>query len=141
VRTVIHTVTTTVPPKVPAAAFLPSRHPVLVQHSFLIAGGNVGCEFLGNAVRCAVQQRVWAPPVPPASCKSTWGDTIALQGGSPGGFVCGGANPIVPDAKVIPAGWDDKVGNLTCEVRNFGVDCFSLSNHGFIISRTGYTLY
>jgi hypothetical protein len=141
VRTVIHTVTTNIPPKVPAAAFMPSKHPVLVQHSFLIAGGNVGCDFVGNGVRCAVQRRVWAAPVPPANCTNGWGDTIAVIGNNGGSFVCGGRSPIVPDAKVIPSGWDDKIGTVTCEVRSFGVDCFSSKNRGFIISRTGYTLY
>jgi len=52
-----------------------------------------------------------------------------------------GASAISSDAKVVPDGWDDKVGTITCQVRSFGVDCFSAHGHGFIFSRTGYTFY
>ncbi len=41
----------------------------------------------------------------------------------------------------MPDGWDDTVGRITCQVRRFGVNCFSAHGHGFILSRTGYTLY
>ncbi len=44
-------------------------------------------------------------------------------------------------SEVVPIGWDDKIGHVTCQVRSFGLNCFSTANHGFIISRTGYTLY
>jgi hypothetical protein len=78
----------------------------------------------------------------PISCHSSWGDTIALPSSGLPKFVCGGSSPVDPAAKVVPPGWDDKVGNFICEVRNFGVDCFdSKTRSGFMISRTGYTLY
>jgi hypothetical protein len=92
-------------------------------------------------VRCSIQRRVWAAPAQPARCRGSWGDTIALSIRAAAQFVCAGNSGISPDAKVIPDGWDDQVGNVTCQVRGIGVDCFSKSHHGFIISRTGYATY
>jgi hypothetical protein len=43
---------------------------------------------------------------------------------------------------VIPDGSDDTVGQFTCQVRSFGVDCFNASDRrGLLVSRTGYTTY
>jgi hypothetical protein len=140
-KTVVKTVIKKVAPDVPAGAFLPSKHPELAQNSFTITGSNVGCEFSGGTVRCGVQNRAWAAPVQPLSCKNSWGDTIQLGGGGPAKFACGGSSPISANAKVIPAGWDDKFGKFICEIRRFGVNCFSTSGSGFTISRTGYLFY
>jgi hypothetical protein len=140
-RTVTKTVTKTVPPNIPSGAFLPSMHPVLAQKSFTVAGDNIGCTFTGAGVRCVIQQRVWAPPAQPSSCTSVWGNTIGLGGKGTAEFACGGSSSASANAKVVPDGWDDKVGQITCQVRIFGVDCFAPSRHGFMISRTGYVLY
>lgn len=142
-RTVVHTVTVSksVRPDVPSTAFLPSTHPALAQTSFTVAGGNIGCAIATDAVRCELVHRVWAPPPVPARCRSGWGDTIALRARGPASFACGGRSPLAPDAKVIPDGWDDRIGGMTCQVRGIGVDCFSARHHGFMISRTGYALY
>jgi hypothetical protein len=141
VKTVNHTVTKTVPPNIPAGAFMPSKHPVLAQPSFTVAGSNVVCDISSSGIRCGILRRVWAAPVQPASCKGSWGDTIALPAKRIPNFVCGGNNPMSTDAKVIPVGWDDQVGNFTCQVRSFGINCFSKSRSGFILSRTGYAFY
>lgn len=142
-RTVVHTVTVSrsVRPDVPSTAFLPSRHPALAQTSFTVAGGNIGCAINALGVRCELVHRVWAAPLTPARCRAAWGDTIALQARGRASFACGGRSPLSPDAKVIPDGWDDKIGRMTCQVRGIGVDCFSTRHHGFMISRTGYALY
>jgi hypothetical protein len=140
VKTVDHTVTTTVPPNVPAGAFMPSKHPVIAQPSFTVAGSNVVCE-ISSGIRCAILRRVWAAPVQPTSCKGTWGDTIALRSHGLPKFVCAGNNQPSTNAKVIPVGWDDQVGNFTCQVRSFGINCFSKARSGFILSRTGYAFY
>lgn len=141
-RTITKTVTKTVPPKVPAGAFLPSRHPQLGQRAFTITGTNIGCQVGPTGVRCGIKNRDWTAPVQPRSCKTTWGFTIALAKRGLPEFACGGRSPINPAAKVIPAGWDDKVGDYICEVRSFGVNCFnSKSRSGFLFGRTGYTLY
>jgi hypothetical protein len=134
-------VTKTLRPDVPSTAFVPSTHPALAQTSFLLPGGNVGCQLSPGAVRCSVLQRVWAAPMQPASCKTSWGNTISMRGGRAAEFLCGGRNAISPDAKVIPAGWDDKLGNITCQIRRLGIDCFSKQHHGFVISRTAYAAY
>jgi hypothetical protein len=146
-RTRTQTVTKTVvkqvkvSPDVPGGAYLPSKHPQLAQSNFTITGTNIGCEIAGAMVRCGIQHRAWAAPLQPSSCKGTWGDTIQLGGNGPPKFACGGNDPISLSAKVIPPGWDDTVGKVTCEIRNFGVNCFSTSRSGFMISRTGYSLY
>lgn len=141
-KTVTKTVTKTVAPKVPTGAFLPSKHPELGQQSFTITGSNLGCTINQTGVRCGIKNRSWTPPVQPSSCKSTWGDTIALASKGLPTFACGGNSPIQVGAKVVPSGWDDKVGNYICQVRSFDVNCFnSTSNSGFMISRTGYSVY
>lgn len=112
-----------------------------MQTSFTVPGSNVGCQIGPGGVRCSIQRRVWAAPAQPSRCGATWGDTISLQAHGPAKFVCGGHSGFSPDAKVIPDGWDDQVGNVTCQIRGIGVDCFSKAHHGFIISRTGYAMY
>ena len=141
VRKVTKTKTKTLRPAVPSGAFLPSMHQALALTSFTVSGSNVGCEIGPGGARCSVQSRVWAAPPQPLRCRTTWGDTIVLQGRKSAKFVCGGASGFAADAKVIPDGWDDTVGNVTCQVRGVGVDCFSKKHHGFIISRTGYATY
>jgi hypothetical protein len=140
VRTRIRTITKTLRPDVPSTAFVPSTHPALAQTSFLVQGGNVGCHVGPGWVSCSVLQRVWAAPAP-ASCKTSWGNTVFMQGAKAAKFVCGGSSAISPSAKVIPDGWDNKVGNITCQIRRVGVDCFSKQRHGFVISGTGYATY
>jgi hypothetical protein len=140
-RTVTKTIVKTVRPDVPVGAFLPSKHPELAQKSFTVTGSNIGCEIDGATVRCGIQHRAWAAPLQPSSCTASWGDTIDLGGHGPPTFACGGSNPISASATLIPSGWDDKVGSVTCEIRSFGVNCFSASHSGFMISRTGYALY
>jgi hypothetical protein len=140
-QTVTKTVVKSVRPDVPVGAFLPSKHPELAQSSFTITGSNIGCEIGGGTVRCGIQSRAWAAPVQPSRCKASWGDTIELGNHGLPKFACGGSNAISTSATVIPAGWDDKVGNVTCQIRRFGVGCFSTSHSGFMISRTGYSLY
>ncbi len=151
VHTVIHThtvtkimtktVTKTLRPNAPTAAFLSAKHPALAQPSFTVAGSNIGCEIGSSGARCSIQARVWAAPAQPARCRAAWGDTISLPPHGAAKFVCGGSSEPAPNAKVIPDGWDDTVGAVTCQVRSIGVDCFSKTYHGFIISRTGYATY
>ena len=141
-RTITKVVTKVVAPQVPAGAFLPSKHPQLGQQSFTITGSNVSCVIGSSGVRCAIKVRSWTAPAAPASCRSTWGSVIALASRGLPKFACGGSNPLDSPSKVIPSGWDDKVGNYTCQVRSFGINCFdSQSRSGFMIGRTGYTLY
>jgi hypothetical protein len=120
---------------------MPSSHPVLALSKFVVTGGNVGCSVGHSSVRCDVVQRVWAPPAQPPNCTTTWGNAVALKGRAPTEFVCGGAAALSGGANVVPDGWDDKVGQITCQVRTFGVNCFSTDGHGFILSRTGYTFF
>jgi hypothetical protein len=141
VKTVNHTVTKTVPPNVPAGAFLPSKQPVLAQDSFTVPGSNVVCQIAAGGIRCGILRRAWAAPVQPASCKGSWGDTLELQRQGLPKFVCGGNSPLSANAKVIPVGWDDQIDGFTCQVRSFGVNCFSPARRGFILSRTGYAFY
>jgi hypothetical protein len=120
---------------------MPSTHQALAQTRFTVPGSNIGCDLIAGGVRCDIQQRVWAPPPQPSSCNARWGNAIAMHATGVAGFACGGVSAISTDAKVVPDGWDDKVGTITCEVRSFGVDCFSAGGSGFILSRTGYTFY
>ena len=138
-RTVIKTVTKTVNPDVPAGAFLPSKR-VLAQAIFTVAGSNVTCQIFTGSIRCEIIRRVWAAPVQPATCRGVWGDTISLQQQGLPQFICSYKNTPT-NAFVVPVGYDDKVGNFTCQVRSFGVNCFSSSRSGFLISRTGYQFY
>jgi hypothetical protein len=120
---------------------MPSSHPALALSTFVVTGSNVGCTIGHGSVRCDVVQRVWAPPAQPSSCTATWGNAVVLKGAASAEFVCGGTVAISSGASVVPDGWDDRVGKITCQVRTFGVDCFSTSHHGFILSRTGYTFF
>jgi hypothetical protein len=140
-KPVVRYVTKTVSPQVPTGAFMPSSHPALALSTFVVTGSNVGCSIGHGSVRCDVVQRVWAPPAQPASCTTTWGNAVVLKGAAPAAFVCGGTAAVSAGANVVPDGWDDEVGQITCQVRTFGVDCFSTSRHGFILSRTGYTFF
>jgi hypothetical protein len=58
-------------------------------------------------------------------------------------FTCGAAVTSTPvKAPVIADGSDDTVGQFTCQVRTFGVDCFDEADgSGLFISRTGYSIY
>lgn len=141
IKTVNHTVTKTVAPNVPAGAFLPSKHPVIAQQTFTVPGSNVVCQIAAGGIRCGILRRVWAAPVQPASCKGSWGSTIALASHGLAKFVCGGNSPLAANPTVIPVGWDDQVDGFSCQVRSFGVNCFSPARSGFIISRTGYAFY
>jgi FAD/FMN-containing dehydrogenase len=134
-------VTKKVAPDVPSGAFMPSTHQALAQARFTVPGSNIGCDLTAGGVRCNIQQRGWTAPPQPSSCNATWGNAIAMQATGAPAFACGGASAISSDAKVVPDGWDDKVGKITCQVRSFSVDCFSAGRHGFIISRTGYAFY
>jgi hypothetical protein len=140
-KTVIHYVTKKVLPHVPSGAFMPSSHQALAQARFTVPGSNIGCDLASGRVRCDIQQRAWTPPGQPSSCNASWGNAIAMGATGVPAFACGGASVISSDAKVVPDGWDDKVGTITCQVRSFSVDCFSAHGHGFIFSRTGYTFY
>ena len=140
-KTVIHYVTKKVLPDVPSGAFMPSSHQALAQARFTVPGSNIGCDLVSGGVRCDIQQRAWSAPAQPSSCNATWGNAIAMGATGVPAFACGGASAISSDAKVVPDGWDDKVGTITCQVRSFSVDCFSAHGHGFIFSRTGYTFY
>lgn len=140
-KTVYLTRTVTVAPDVPEGAFLPSKHPQLTERSFTVSDGNIGCTIGTGVVRCGILRRNWVPPLQPSDCKGSWGDTIALSGKTAAQFACAGPNPFSATSSVVPDGWDDRFGTVTCEVRIFGVDCFASSKHGFIIGRTGYALY
>jgi hypothetical protein len=140
-KTVIHYVTKKVLPDVPSGAFMPSSHQALAQGRFTVPGSNIGCDLVSGGVRCDIQQRSWTPPAQPSSCNGSWGNAIDLGATGVPAFACGGASAISSDAKVVPDGWDNKVGTITCQVRSFSVDCYSAHGHGFIFSRTGYTFY
>lgn len=140
-NTVTRTVTTRVAPQVPSGAFMPAGHPALAQASFTVPGSNVGCAISHSSVRCDIEKRAWTPPSQPRKCSASWGNAVVLESKGAPAFVCGGASAFFANAKVVPDGWDDKYGGFTCQVRSFGVNCFSARNHGFIVSRTGYTLY
>ncbi len=143
VKTVLRDVIVHVPsrPSGPLTAFRPSLNPMLQQTQFVVAGGNVGCSLSGGALRCTVKRRVWTGPSQPVSCKSGWGNTISLPTRGAAHFTCGRASAISNRAKLIPNGWDDQLGRFTCQVRSIGVYCYSPSDHGLVISRSGFATY
>ena len=106
-----------------------------------MAGGNLGCSLSGGALRCTVKRRVWTGPSQPVSCKSGWGNTISLPTRGAAHFTCGRAGAISSRAKLIPNGWDDRLGRFICQVRSIGVYCYSSSGHGLMISRSGFATY
>jgi hypothetical protein len=140
-KVVTHTVTRTVASPVPSGPFTPSTHPALAQTRFMVPGGNLGCELSATGARCDIVRRHWTPPAQPSNCSSTFGNAIQLSQHGMASFACGGHSAISSGSEVVPVGRDDKIGHVTCEVRRFGLNCFSTVDHGFIISRTGYTLY
>ncbi len=140
-NTLTRTVTDYVRPDVPAGAGLPSRAPALSFSSFATAHGNIGCRIRGGTVRCDVGVRVWTPPSKPASCHAAWGQGLYLGASGRAQFVCARSSVLDPTGDYIRAGYDDKVGSVTCQVRSFGVTCFESDGQGFFISRTGYTIF
>jgi hypothetical protein len=137
-KTVVKKVNVT--PDVPAGAFMPSKRPALTLASFTVAGGNIGCSLSSGGVHCAVLNKSWTAPRQPSNCVASWGNAINLLTKGDASFACGG--PATPGhGKVVSAGSDVKVGQFTCQVRTFGVDCFAADRRGFLISRTGYTFY
>ena len=64
------------------------------------------------------------PPSRPAAT-STYGNAIELGRHGVASFPCGGHSAISAGSEVVPIGWDDTIGHVTCQVRGFGVDCFS----------------
>jgi hypothetical protein len=120
---------------------MPSKHPVLALPSFKVAGGNIGCSLSDAGVRCAILQKAWTGPRQPSNCVASWGNAINLLGKGYASFACGGVATPAANSKVVPAGSDDKIGEFTCQVRTFGVDCFAADHRGFFISRTGYAIY
>ncbi len=143
--TVSHTSTVTVTkyvrPDVPAGAGLPSVHRDASVTRFDAAGGNIGCRIAGDTVRCDVARRVWTPPRKPASCHAAWGQGLIIGGSGSAFFVCARSSVLDPTGYYMHAGYDDKVGSVTCQVRSFGVTCFESDGHGFFIGRTGYTTF
>ena len=155
VRTVVvtryrtHTVTkyrthtVTVEPKLPAGAVLPSRHAALTLTHFSVPGRTVSCVMSGGSVRCDAANPSWSPPPQPPTCTETWGMGVVLTDSRPATsaqFTCGGS-PVSSAAGVVRVGQDDTVGPITCEVRDFGVDCFARDRRGFILGSTGYFIY
>ena len=137
------TVVKQVRPDVPAGAFLPSTHPALALtqlHGH--AARNIGCEISGDERPLRDSAARLGRAGAAGELQGDWGDTIHARAATalPSSSAAAAARS-PPNAKVIPAGWDDKVGTITCQVRSFGVNCFSTSRSGFIISRTGYSLY
>jgi hypothetical protein len=142
-KTVVRDVIVHVPtrPSGPLAAFLSSSNPVLQSAQFVVLGGNVGCSLHAGGLRCTVKRRDWTGPAQPRSCRSGWGNTIELPDKGAAKFICGRASAIAVGAKLIPNGWDDRVGRFTCQVRSIGVYCFSTSGHGLTMSRAGFATY
>lgn len=143
-KTQLQTKTVTQAPDVPAGAFMPSKHGALSATSFTVPGGSVGCVIGGGSVRCDVSSPTWNPPAQPSSCTSSWGNAIVLTNSTaarPAQFACGGTSALTASATTIKDGYDDTVGAITCQVRQFGVNCFAEDQQGFILSQTGYLLY
>jgi len=132
----------TVTPDVPSGAFMPSKHAALSLKRFITPGSNVGCVLSTAHVRCVIVRRVWTAPAQPKACKAAWGGTLVLARAGYAQFACGGQSKPPSHAPVIADGFDDTVDGFTCQVRSFGVNCFSASDgRGLLVSRTGYTTY
>ena len=142
-RTITVTKTRTIvrAPSVPSGAHVPSPQGALSFTHFAAAGGNIGCRLGGGAVRCDVGSRVWQSPAKPKDCNLAWGQGLEIGPSGSAHFVCAADSALDPTGPVVPAGRDDRVGSVTCQVRSFGVTCFDSAGHGFFISRTGYDTF
>jgi hypothetical protein len=143
--TVTHTVTRTkyvhVRPSVPAGASLPSTAKPLAVSHFDAEGGHIGCRISGGVARCDVAGRYWRAPRKPSSCHAAWAPGLFVGPKGSAGFVCARSSVLDPTGTYIRAGFDDKVGNVTCQVRHFGVTCYEPDGRGFTISRAGYLTF
>jgi hypothetical protein len=139
--TITRTRTIVLAPSVPAGAHVPSSLPPLSYTHFDAAGGNIGCLLGGDSVRCDIGSRVWRAPAKPRDCSVAWGQGLEVAASGPAHFVCAADSTLDPTGPVVPAGRDDRVGSVTCQVRGFGVTCFDTAGHGFFISRTGYDTF
>lgn len=143
--TVTHTVTKTryvhVRPNVPAGASLPSTARALAVSHFDAAGGHIGCRISGGVARCDVAGRYWRAPRKPSSCHAAWAPGLFVGPKGSAGFVCARSSVLDPTGTYIRSGFDDKVGNVTCQVRHFGVTCYQPDGRGFTLSRAGYITF
>lgn len=142
--TVTRTITVmrpTVLPSVPPGAHVPSSLAPLAYSSFSAQGGVIGCHLGGGAARCDIASSSWSPPRRPHSCTLAWGQGLAVGPTGAAHFVCAGDSVLDPSGSAVPAGRDDRVGSVTCQVRTIGVTCFDATGQGFFVGRTGYYLF
>ncbi|MGC9221799.1 MAG: hypothetical protein ACP5H2_10695 [Solirubrobacteraceae bacterium] len=130
-------------PAIPSGAFLPSGHPHLTLDSFTVPDQNITCALSSGSLRCVIARRHWTAPTMPSSCNAAgWGSVITVPASAPPAFTCTADTTLAHDVAQVPNNWDDSIGSFTCEVRSFGVNCFTThGRYGLILSRTGYTFY
>ncbi len=123
---------------VPPGAQRPSPADALNLGAFRSVDSNIGCLIDGGDVRCDVASRAWPTPAKPSSCQLAWGQGLEVGPSTPAHFVCAGDSVLDPDDAVLPNGYDDKVGSITCQSRSIGMTCFDGADRGFYLSHTGY---
>lgn len=103
---------------------------------------NIGCAMTTRYARCDIQNRNWAPPRQPRTCRLDWGGGLEIGTRGRAGFVCAGDTTLDPRGRVLEYGQQQIMGRYTCSSRRNGVTCRNRgTRHGFRIARAGYDVF
>jgi hypothetical protein len=114
--------------------------PVLSLKAFQSPSENIACVATQRFVRCDIAERDWSPPAAPADCQLDFGHSIQMPAAGSASFVCTGDTVLNPQAETLPYGSSSRVGSITCESDEAGIECENESGGSFSLSREEYDL-
>lgn len=118
----------------------PSVTRVVESIQFSMPSKNIGCYLDGRSARCDIVAKTWKPPAKPSDCTLDWGSGVSV-GAADAAIVCAG-DTVLGAAEILEYGRAVRAGDLVCESASAGVRCFNdRTDHGFSLSRQGYTLF
>jgi hypothetical protein len=113
---------------------------VLSLKAFQSPSRNIACVATQKFVRCDISEREFTPPTTPADCQLDFGHSIQMSANGPASFVCTGDTVLNPRADMLPYGSSSRVGSITCESEESGIECENESGGSFSLSREEYDL-
>ena len=103
---------------------------------------DISCALAGykGAVLCEVQDPTFAVPPKPSSCRYDYGIAFALTpSGSRGEIAC--VSSALEGGRVLAYGQRVSAHGITCVSLPRGIRCSNRRGHGFVVSRTNYSLF
>jgi hypothetical protein len=113
---------------------------------FQSPSGNIHCMMLDasgewRGTRCDIMEGTRSFAVPPEDCDLDWGHAFEVPSGGAAGPVCAGDTVADPGAAILGYGASITHGGVTCTVERNGVTCANAAGRGFMISRSGQSLF